>query len=143
MIEEGAFQSIVVGYDGSPSATRALGLALMLARSTGARLCLVHARQMEPEKAEPTTEEEFESVDGAVADNASAWTKRASRAGVSFTVLLRDSSPSAAILEVAEDVRADLIVVGTRGLGPLAKAVLGSVSSTVVGGSHVPVLVVP
>lgn len=46
------------------------------------------------------------------------------------------------ILHVAEEIKADLIIVGTRGLGPLRGAILGSVSHSLIEKAHCPVLVV-
>lgn len=49
--------------------------------------------------------------------------------------------PREGILAAAKQTKADMIVVGARGLGPLARLLLGSVSKSVVHASHVPVLV--
>jgi nucleotide-binding universal stress UspA family protein len=53
----------------------------------------------------------------------------------------RAGSEWAAILDAAEEVGADTIVIGSRGLGGLKRALLGSVSSGVAQHSHVPVLI--
>jgi nucleotide-binding universal stress UspA family protein len=50
--------------------------------------------------------------------------------------------PDKEIVRFAEDERADLIVLGSRGLGRLRRALLGSVSDSVVRHAHCPVLVV-
>lgn len=135
--------AIVVGYDASPAASRAFALALVLARSTHARLFLLNVREAEPDRAEPTTEEESTSVETAIAASVAAWAARAAEEGVAFTAVTRERPTSVAIVNLAEEVGAGLIVVGTRGLRPVAKAVFGSVSSDVVARAHVPVLVVP
>ena len=49
--------------------------------------------------------------------------------------------PAGGILQAAHDLAADLIVVGTRGLGGLGRLMLGSVSRKVVRGASIPVLV--
>ena len=50
--------------------------------------------------------------------------------------------PEAEIVDLAEEMRAGLIVIGSRGLGPLRRALMGSVSDSVVRHAHCPVLVV-
>jgi nucleotide-binding universal stress UspA family protein len=46
------------------------------------------------------------------------------------------------ILQVAEEINADIIVVGTRGLSPLRVAIMGSISHSLIEKAHCPVLVV-
>jgi nucleotide-binding universal stress UspA family protein len=50
--------------------------------------------------------------------------------------------PDVEIVRLADELRAGLIVVGSRGLGPLRRALMGSVSDSVVRHAHCPVLVV-
>ena len=50
--------------------------------------------------------------------------------------------PDAEIVRLAEDLGARLIVLGSRGLGPLRSALMGSVSHSVIRHAHCPVLVV-
>jgi len=62
-------------------------------------------------------------------------------AGVSRSHL-RMGRPDVEILELAEELDTGLIVVGSRGLGGLRRALMGSVSDSVVRHAHCPVLVV-
>jgi nucleotide-binding universal stress UspA family protein len=55
---------------------------------------------------------------------------------------LRMGRPDAEVVELAEELEAGLVVVGNRGLGPIKRAVMGSVSSSVVRHAHCPVMVV-
>ncbi len=50
--------------------------------------------------------------------------------------------PDAEIVRLAEEIGAGLVVLGSRGLGPIRRALVGSVSSSVVRHAHCPVLVV-
>ena len=50
-------------------------------------------------------------------------------------------SPGEVIVRVAEDENADIIVIGTRGLGVVRRTLLGSVSDYVLHHAHVPVIV--
>lgn len=70
-----------------------------------------------------------------------------------FAVLLKDAgidgtvksvhseSPGEGICKVAKEISADLIVVGTRGLGTIRRTFMGSVSDYILHHAHVPVLV--
>ena len=138
-----AIRSIVIAFDGSPSSTRALRLALALAEGAGAHLYLVHARERDPERAEPATEEEVRSAEEAIAAAVAGWAERARERGVPFTPVWRDADAVPAILAVAHEVETDLVVLGTRGLRPLPRAWLGSVSARVLERAQRPVTVVP
>jgi nucleotide-binding universal stress UspA family protein len=54
----------------------------------------------------------------------------------------RRGDPAAQILEAAKERTADLIVLGSRGLGQLGGLIIGSVSERVLHGAHTPVLIV-
>ncbi|MHB8352530.1 MAG: universal stress protein [Thermoplasmata archaeon] len=94
---------MVVGFDGSPAASRALGVALVLGRSLRAAVFLVHARDSNPGRAEPTTEEEASLVDDATTTAVAAWVERAAEQGVELTAVARERSAAPAILSVAEE----------------------------------------
>ena len=55
---------------------------------------------------------------------------------------LRMGAVALEIVALAEEIQADLIVMGSRGLGGLRRALMGSVSDSVVRHAHCPVLVV-
>jgi nucleotide-binding universal stress UspA family protein len=55
---------------------------------------------------------------------------------------VRAGNPAAEIVHLAEELDAGLVVVGSRGLGPIRRAVMGSVSGSVVRHAHCPVMVV-
>ena len=67
---------------------------------------------------------------------------REARAGSAFSTLIRIGDPEALILEAASDVGADLIIMGSRGLGAAGRLLLGSVSTHVVTHAPTAVLVV-
>lgn len=70
--------------------------------------------------------------------------KLAEQAGVNYTIeILADSSIAEAILRLASEHGANLIIVGSRGVGAVRRATLGSVSHHLVTHASVPVLVVP
>jgi nucleotide-binding universal stress UspA family protein len=62
---------------------------------------------------------------------------------VSVTTAVRVGAPHREICAYADDVAADVVVVGTHGRTGLSRTLLGSVAARVVRSSTVPVLVVP
>jgi nucleotide-binding universal stress UspA family protein len=81
----------------------------------------------------------------AACDTATDGAQRAAAAGLLAQprVVNRDDDIAAVILAVAGDVDADMIVLGTRGLGSVKSLVLGSVSHAVLHHADRPVLVIP
>ena len=64
-------------------------------------------------------------------------------AGVVSRRLVRDGNPVSVLLAMADDEQADLIVVGSRGLGGYPELLLGSTSTQVAQRAHCPVTVFP
>jgi nucleotide-binding universal stress UspA family protein len=126
---------LIVGIDTSPESLAALDRALELADALDARLVAVHAVGLLEEggyRPHPDLTAILEDARGRVgASNA-----------VNVTCLAEDGVPQDVVLRVAERERADVIVVGSRGLGGALRQ-LGSTSEAVVARSTVPVLVVP
>lgn len=132
------FKSIVVGTDGSDTANQAVRQAVELAGSVGAKLELVSA--YEPVPAQRLAEERRqapedlqwainprEDVDATL--EAAAIVAR--EAGVPVGVYARQGDPADAILDVAEEQDADLIVVGNKGMTGAKRFLLGSVPNKV------------
>ncbi len=134
--------TIAVGVDGSVNAQRAVRFAAELAEGTGAHVVAVHAAAPGtaiddpsdgPAAARPTLTQLLEG-----------WCKPLERRGLDdHDLVVAEGDPRTALLDVAEERGADLIIVGSRGIGPVSKLVLGSVSSSLIQQSHVPVTVVP
>jgi nucleotide-binding universal stress UspA family protein len=132
------FGSIVVGTDGSDTARQAVRQAIDLARQLGAQLQIVSAYEPVPrsrlrEEAQQAPEDlqwmvnEREDVDATLRDAAS----EAEQAGVTASVYSRQGDPADAILDVAEEQSADLIVVGNKGMTGAKRFLLGSVPNKV------------
>jgi nucleotide-binding universal stress UspA family protein len=132
------FKSIVVGTDGSGTAGEAVRQAVDLARTVGAKLELVSA--YEPVPAQRLREEHRdapedlqwaitprEDVDATLEAAAAV----ARDAGVDVTAYPRQGDPADAILDVAEERDADLIVVGNKGMTGAKRFLLGSVPNKV------------
>jgi nucleotide-binding universal stress UspA family protein len=132
------FSRIVVGTDGSETATQAVREATELAKNTGASLDIVSAYDPVPavrlreERLEAPADIEHtvnpsEDVDATLAEAA----KDAEAAGVTVRTFARQGEPADAILDVAEEEKADLIVVGNKGMTGAKRFLLGSVPNKV------------
>ena len=136
-------KTILIATDGSESAGQALDVAIDLARQTGAALAVLSVRPMRMAGrggAGPAILE-VEEYDGPE-HIAEAAALRAREAGVSATPHTAHGDVVASISEAAKSLGAELLVVGSRGHGPLSGAVLGSVSHALVSRSPVPVTIV-
>ena len=143
------FKSIVVGTDGSDTAAAAVGEATALAKAVGARLDIVSAYEPIPESR--LSEERREapedlqwaiSARGEVDTTLETAAAPAREAGVEVRVFPRQGDPADAILDVAEEVEADLIVVGNKGMTGAKRFLLGSVPNKVSHHAPCSVLVV-
>jgi nucleotide-binding universal stress UspA family protein len=132
------FKSILVGTDGSETATEAVRQASELAAKLGAKLQIVSA--YEPVAAQRLNEERREApedlqwainpredIDATLA----AAAELARVAGVEVDVYARQGDPADAILDVAEEQGADLVIVGNKGMTGAKRFLLGSVPNKV------------
>ena len=132
------FRSIVVGTDGSDTARQAVREAGDLARQLGATLDVVSA--YEPISGQRLREEARqapqdlqwtitprEDVDATLREAA----EEVEATGVEVRTYAREGDPADAILDVAEERSADLIVVGNKGMTGAKRFLLGSVPNKV------------
>ena len=134
---------IVIATDGSGGGRAALEQGLELARVAGASAVVIYVRHAPlPIVGDPYYHRGVgaELVKGrATLDEAAA---RTAEAGVDAEFELLEGDPPGQVVELARARDADLVVVGSRGLGTMAGALLGSVSGEVVRKADRPVLVV-
>ena len=137
---------IVVAVDGSPAADQAVAVALDLASAQSATVVFVHyspiaATLLEAAPDSGPSQEEIEGADGVLRAAAEKSRERA----IAFELEIVDergtSDIAASLAGIAEARGASLVVVGSRGRGTIAGAVLGSVSRGLLSLSRVPVLV--
>ena len=132
------FQSIVVGTDGSETARKAVEEAIGLARALEASIELVSAfepiagQRLREESRQAPADLQWmvnprEDVDATLAEAA----ERIGEAGVESRVYAREGDPADAILDVAEELGSDLIVVGNKGMTGAKRFLLGSVPNKV------------
>jgi nucleotide-binding universal stress UspA family protein len=130
-VEAPVFGTVVVGADGSPTAAEAVRQAIELVKLTQGRLHIVSAYR--PRQLAVSAGPEFaKSLDsGELADSILAnLASRARIAGVDVETHRETRAPADAICEVADAVKADLIVVGNKGMTGVRR-VLGSVPNSV------------
>lgn len=125
---------IVVGTDGSPTAEQAVATAIELASAFGQPLHIVSAfkplhadgRGMSAELANTLTPQSW--VESVLADASS----RGRIGGVEVITHAKVGNPADAIIEVAQQENASVIVVGNRGIDSKSRFILGNVPSRVV-----------
>jgi len=132
------FSSIVVGTDGSDTATQAVRQAVDLAASVGAKLELVSAYEPVPsQRLREERREAPEDIQWAInpREDVDATLEAAAAvardAGLTVEVYPRQGDPADAILDVAEEQDADLIIVGNKGMTGAKRFLLGSVPNKV------------
>ena len=140
------FLNILVAIDGSEHGAAALRTAAQLAREEHARLTVLTAVPPAPAFAQLTAPGVAALGDAAhLLGEAGARMTRQIEAvpdDVSVTSIVMAGAPAQVILERLREGHHDLLVMGTRGLGRVGSALLGSVSQTVLHAAEVPVLVV-
>ena len=144
MTERDAYRSILVPLDGSEHAAAALDRAIATARRSDAWLTLLHV--IEPPHLPPVGGAYVvELVRPELEEDADALLERAASrvpAGLHVATIIRRGQAAAEIVRRVEAAGHDLVVMGSRGRGPLRSLLLGSVSRAVLHRCHVPVIVV-
>ncbi|MFD4573423.1 universal stress protein [Streptomyces sp. NPDC058417] len=134
--------SVILGYDESPGAVRALRVALQTAAAFDEPLVLVYGAA-----APGGMGEEYRSHLQALRESGRAALQHAvaeaEAAGVPATVEVIDQKPAQALLDAAERHGGRVIVVGSWGESPVRGALLGSTPHKLLHLSPVPVLCVP
>jgi nucleotide-binding universal stress UspA family protein len=143
------FKSIVVGTDGSQTATEAVKQAVELASAIKAKVELVSAyepvsdQRLREERTEVPDDVQWmvnprEDVDATLREAAEI----ARSGGVEAATYARQGDPADAILDVAEEQGADLIVVGNKGMTGARRFLLGSVPNRVTHHAPCSVLII-
>ncbi|HEY5053971.1 MAG TPA: universal stress protein [Solirubrobacterales bacterium] len=132
------FTRIVVGTDGSETAAEAVRQAVDLAKLAGATLSIVSAyapvpkKRVAGEQSEAPADVQYEIGPredvNLVLDAAAAEAKKG---GIEVQTHPVEADPAEAILNVAEETKADLIVVGNKGMTGARRFLLGSVPNNV------------
>lgn len=135
-------KKIVVGYDASPAAERALERAAELSKAFDSKVVVtsvaqaLHAWGRGLSGVDPVDPPELHEAE---LERAASHLEKM---GVQATTVARIGDPGKAIVTVADEQACDLIVVGSRDLNPISRFVTGSVSDEVRHNAHCDVLVV-
>ena len=139
---------IVVGVDGSEHALAAIEWAIRMAKGMGSEVIAVFALSAPvyfdagysspavPVQYDPEWRNEMRR------EFEEEWCKPLKDSGVKYRAVMQDGRPATVIGRVADDVNADVVLVGRRGRGGVAELLLGSVSHELVQHSKRPVLVI-
>jgi nucleotide-binding universal stress UspA family protein len=135
------FKSILVAWDGSEHAKRALTEAVDLARTQDARLTLLTVATplyVWPGYVPPISQADLDSAAEKILAEGEALVPE----GIPVSGRTAAGHPGTELLKRAEAADHDLIVMGSRGRGAVRSAVLGSVSHFVLNHTTTPVLII-
>lgn len=137
------FERILVPTDMSVFSDLALRYALQFAERLGSKITLLHADEISWLATDHPIGYYFENVPEA----RTALTKQLHEyaashvpAAIGATTLFEDEAPEEAIVRIAHDIKADLIVMGTHGRRGIRRAILGSVAECVLRKTDIPVI---
>jgi len=137
-------KQFLVPIDGSEGSNAAIDEALELAHEVGAQVTFAFVRKAPSSLLGYPYYERLLSAELANARaTIDAAGSKALDAGIDSRSEILEGDPVDEILSFADNERADLIVMGSRGRGALAGALLGSVSTSLIGLARCPVLIVP
>jgi nucleotide-binding universal stress UspA family protein len=139
------FRLLMVGVDGSDGSRRALEWAAGMSQATGAHVLAVHVLTYSREFIHDVMPETMRTWRRELEDDLrTRWVKPLLAAGVDHrAVVVEGESPAAALLDLADRERADVLIVGAKGHGGFADRVLGGVSYRITHRARQPVVVVP
>lgn len=140
------FRRILVPTDFSESSDRAIDWAIDLAARLGASVTVMHAYEIPivgfPDGALIATAAVASRIADAAREGLDRTVAQHEARGVPVDSLLREGVAFEEINHVADEVDADIIVIGTHSRRGLARALLGSVAENVIRTSHRPVLTI-
>ena len=127
--------TIAVAHQASPTSPMALRQALAEAKLRGTDLVVLHAvESIDPDRTESYRLGISDAIEKVCAGSDVAWRLR--------LVVANAADLGGTLVRVADEVGAEILVIGARRRSPVGKALLGSVTQTVILEANVPVLVV-
>jgi nucleotide-binding universal stress UspA family protein len=137
---------ILLATDGSKEAILAARTSVDLAERTGSDLYVIHVHRILPVPYASRgryTEPKSEPLGGEARALLNRQAREIENAGGKVAgTYLREGDPDVEVVAMGEEIGAGLIVMGSRGRGGVRRALMGSVSDSVVRHAHCPVLVI-
>jgi len=130
---------VLVGVDSSPASAEALHFAADWAAARGVPLVVAHAARRRTPSIEPSFTDQRAEDRRKLEELVAGWARKHPRLEIT-TRVVDDGEPSRALMGITPG--AQLIVVGSRGCGPLASALLGSTGNDLLARAACPVAVV-
>jgi nucleotide-binding universal stress UspA family protein len=141
-----SMRQVLVPVDFTDTSERALEYAVEFARKFESSLTVMHAYQIPvygfPDGAYITAADLAAQISTAAQGRLDALVDSTKLSGVPTAGILRDGVAWEEINDVAQEIKADLIIIGTHGRRGLARALLGSVAENVIRTAKIPVLVI-
>jgi nucleotide-binding universal stress UspA family protein len=137
------YKKIILATDGSEHSKRATENAIHISKcSSGSKVEILYV--LDPSRAKSETLSNWNATD--IEDKRKKRVveveKMAKEAGISYEVTILNGEPGPTIVEYANKNKADVVILGSRGLNALQEFVLGSVSHKVAKRANCPVLIV-
>lgn len=138
------YGTIVVGTDGSPSSFLAVRRAAAIAAAFEAKLVLASAYYADAAEAVASREDSETIVGEPVAEEvlAAAMLEAQDEGAQDVQAVMKAGAPVVALMAIVNEVDADLLVVGNRGINSLTGRLLGSVPADVARQSECDVMIV-
>ncbi|GAX34486.1 universal stress protein [Nodularia sp. NIES-3585] len=134
------FKTVLFPIDQSREAREAADVVTNVVQQYGSRLVLLSVVEEPPTDAQNPEPMMSSEVVSKLLENAQALF---SQQGIQAEILERQGKPAFTICDVADDIGADLIIMGCRGLGLTEEGAGDSVTTRVINLSPCPVLIVP
>jgi len=136
-------RKLLLATDGSQYSEGAVREAISLAKQCSATLYAISVIEVVTDYEGLSIQRLEEMQEAEIGKQLEAVKSSAAGEGVTCETIVAHGDPHTAIVKEAEKRRADLIIIGRRGLKGLAKVLMGAVAARVIGAAHCNVLVVP
>ncbi|QHI09486.1 universal stress protein [Acinetobacter haemolyticus] len=143
-----SYQNILVPVDDSPISYAAVEHARSLAKLSGAKVTVLSVVAVDPfvgvdfYQVAPAITDHFMQAEAHAKNQLQEIAQSFAENGVDVTTKIHHGIATDGILFVADEIGADLIVMGSRGRTGVKRLLLGSVARTVLTESHIPVLII-
>jgi universal stress protein E len=146
----GSYRRVLMALDLNPESAAVIRAAESLALRDAAKASIVHSCHVPYNALRDAAGMDLQSiadfpgmVTAQARENLAELLERESGGAIDYSVIVSRNSPAMAIEKAAGRLQPDLIIMGTRGHGPVRRALLGSVASRVMESAMTDVLVVP